>query len=37
MSYNVEITRKFEREAKHLLKKYASLKSELDELGLEIF
>ena len=33
MSYKVEITRYFEHRAKRLIKKYASLKSELDELG----
>ena len=36
MNYKVEITRHFEREAKPLLKKYASLKSELDTLGKEL-
>ena len=33
MSYNVKITRYFEYEAKPLLKKYASLKGELEKLG----
>jgi mRNA-degrading endonuclease RelE of RelBE toxin-antitoxin system len=33
MSYSVETTRNFEREAKPLLKKYASLKNELIDLG----
>ena len=33
MSYNVKITRHFEREAKPLIKKYASLKGELNDLG----
>jgi mRNA-degrading endonuclease RelE of RelBE toxin-antitoxin system len=36
MSYSVEITRHFEREAKPLLKKYTSLKSELAALGKEL-
>ena len=36
MSYRIEITRHFEREAKPLLKKYASLKSELNALGEEL-
>jgi len=36
MNYNVKITRYFEREAKRLLKKYISLKGELDELGKEL-
>jgi len=36
MSYKIEITRHFEREAKPLLKKYASLKGELNELGKEL-
>ena len=36
MSYRVEITRHFEREAKPLLKKYTSLKSELAILGEEL-
>jgi mRNA-degrading endonuclease RelE of RelBE toxin-antitoxin system len=36
MSYSVEITRHFEREAKPLLKKYASLRSELATLGEEL-
>ena len=36
MSYKIEITRHFEREAKPLLKKYASLKSELKKLGKEL-
>jgi hypothetical protein len=33
MSYSVETTRYFEHNVKRLLKKYASLKSELEELG----
>ena len=36
MSYSIEITRHFEREAKPLLRKYASLKSELATLGEEL-
>ena len=36
MSYSVKITRNFEREAKPLVKKYASLRSELAELGEEL-
>jgi len=36
MSYNVKITRHFEYEAKPLIKKYASLKGELEELGEEL-
>jgi len=36
MSYKIEITRHFEREAKSLLKKYVSLKGELRELGKEL-
>ena len=36
MSYSIEITRHFEREAKPLLKKYASLRSELAALGEEL-
>jgi hypothetical protein len=36
MSYKVEITRHFERVAKPLLKKYASLKDELKVLGKKL-
>ena len=36
MSYKIEITRHFEREAKPLLKKYVSLKNELKTLGKEL-
>ena len=36
MNYKIEITRNFEREAKPLLKKYASLKGELYVLGEEL-
>jgi len=36
MSYSIEITRHFEREAKPLLRKYASLRSELAILGEEL-
>ena len=36
MRYKVETTRQFEREAKPLLKKFASLKNELKELGKEL-
>ena len=32
MSYKVEITSFFKKQAKHLLKKFPSLKSELDDL-----
>lgn len=32
MSYNIEVTDNFKKEAKHLLKKYPSLKNELSEL-----
>ena len=36
MRYSIETTRNFEREAKPLLKKYASLRSELAVLGEEL-
>ena len=36
MSYKIEITRNFSREAKSLLKKYPSLKGELESLGEEL-
>lgn len=32
MSYNVEVTEKFKKHARHLRKKYSSLKNELAEL-----
>jgi len=33
MSYNIEITDNFKKEAKRLIKKYASLRTEITELG----
>jgi mRNA-degrading endonuclease RelE of RelBE toxin-antitoxin system len=36
MSYNIEITDNFKKEAKKLIKKYASLKNEIAELGIEL-
>ena len=33
MSYNVELTDSFKREAKKLIKKYTSLRKKLEELG----
>jgi len=36
MSFKIEVTRHFEREAKPLLKKYTSLKNELKTLGEEL-
>lgn len=36
MSYKIEITENFKKEAKKLIKKYASLKSEIAELGNEL-
>jgi len=36
MIYDVRTTRNFEREAKPLLKKYVSLKGELEDLGKEL-
>jgi len=34
MSYNIELTDNFKKEAKRLSKKYPSLKKELEDLGL---
>jgi mRNA-degrading endonuclease RelE of RelBE toxin-antitoxin system len=36
MSYNVEITETFKKEAKKLIKKYASLRKEILDLGEEL-
>jgi hypothetical protein len=36
MSYNIEITDNFKKEAKKLIKKYASLKNEIAALGIEL-
>lgn len=36
MSYKIEITENFKKEAKKLIKKYASLKNEIAELGNEL-
>lgn len=36
MSYKIELTDNFKKEAKKLIKKYASLRSELAELGKEL-
>jgi mRNA-degrading endonuclease RelE of RelBE toxin-antitoxin system len=36
MSYNIEITDNFKKEAKRLIKKYASLRTEIAELGKEL-
>jgi len=36
MNYRIFVTRNFEKEAKKLLKKYASLKSELTELNKQL-
>ncbi|NBX80762.1 MAG: hypothetical protein EBQ94_10375 [Flavobacteriales bacterium] len=36
MSYKVELTENFKKEAKKLIKKYASLRSELKEIGKEL-
>ncbi|MEI7597448.1 MAG: type II toxin-antitoxin system RelE/ParE family toxin [Bacteroidota bacterium] len=36
MSYNIELTETFRKEAKKLIKKYASLQSEIAELGAEL-
>ena len=36
MSYNIEITDNFKKEAKKFIKKYASLKNEIAELGIEL-
>ena len=36
MSYKIEITDNFKKEAKKLIKKYASLRAEIAELGKEL-
>ena len=36
MSYKIELTDNFKKEAKKLIKKYASLRSEIAELGKEL-
>lgn len=36
MSYKIELTDNFKKEAKKLIKKYASLREELDELGRKL-
>jgi mRNA-degrading endonuclease RelE of RelBE toxin-antitoxin system len=36
MSYKIEITDNFKKEAKKLIKKYASLRTEIEELGKEL-
>ncbi len=36
MSYNIELTDNFKKEAKKLIKKYASLRTEIAELGKEL-
>lgn len=36
MSYNIELTDNFKKEAKKLIKKYASLRTEIEELGNEL-
>lgn len=36
MSYKIELTDNFKKEAKKLIKKYASLRTELAELGKEL-
>ena len=36
MSYKIETTDNFKREAKQLIKKYASLRYEIEELGREL-
>jgi len=36
MSYKIELTDNFKKEAKKLIKKYASLRSEIIELGKEL-
>ena len=36
MSYKIELTNNFKKEAKKLIKKYASLRSEIIELGKEL-
>jgi mRNA-degrading endonuclease RelE of RelBE toxin-antitoxin system len=34
MSYNVEVSAKFKKHAKHLLKKFPSLKNELEQANV---
>lgn len=36
MSYKIELTDNFKKEAKKLIKKYVSLRTELAELGKEL-
>lgn len=36
MSYKIELTNQFKKEAKKLIKKYVSLKNELESLGHEL-
>ncbi len=36
MSYNIELTDNFKKEAKKLIKKYASLRNEIIELGKQL-
>ena len=36
MSYKIELTDNFKKEAKKLIKKYASLRTEIEELGKEL-
>lgn len=36
MSYKIELTNNFKKEAKKLIKKYASLRTEIAELGKEL-
>ena len=36
MSYKIEITDNFKKEAKKLIKKYASLRAEIEELGKKL-
>lgn len=36
MSYKIELSDNFKREAKKLIKKYASLRTEIEELGKEL-
>lgn len=36
MSYRIELTENFKKEAKRLIKKYASLRTEILELGKEL-
>ena len=36
MSYKIELTDNFKKEAKKLIKKYASLRTEIEELGIDL-